>query len=310
MIEVDDLVVAYGSVRAVQGVSFQVAAGEVVALLGRNGAGKTSTMQVLAGHLPATAGRVRVAGGDPHADRAKVHRHVGIMLQEAGFLGELTVAETVDAWRRFGHDPLARDEVLDLVDLRAQARTRVGRLSGGQRRRLDLALAVLHRPRVLFLDEPTTGLDPEARHNTWEVVEGLAAGGATVLLTTHYLEEAERLAGRVLMLEAGRLAVSGDLPAVLSAGTGTVSFGADRPPDDLPPDWQAEYVAGRVVIRSRTLDETAAEVFAWAAARGRLLPAVTVRPASLEDVYLGLVDGVADRRPGPVGSAEQEVVGR
>ncbi|MEU6020116.1 ABC transporter ATP-binding protein [Micromonospora sp. NPDC047134] len=307
MIEVQDLTVAYGSVRAVQGVTFQVAPGEVVALLGRNGAGKTSTMQVLAGHRAATSGRVRVAGGDPYRDRAKVRREVGIMLQEAGFLGELTVAETVQAWRRFGSSPLPRDEVLDLVDLRPQARTRVGRLSGGQRRRLDLALAILHRPRVLFLDEPTTGLDPEARHNTWQVVEGLAAGGTTVLLTTHYLEEAERLAGRVLMMEAGRLTVSGDLPTVLAAGTGTISFAADQLPADLPADWSAEYADGRVVIRTRTLDETATEVFAWAAARGRVLAQVAVRPASLEEVYLGLVDDQQDRRPGPVGAVPQEV---
>ncbi|AEB45110.1 ABC transporter ATP-binding protein [Micromonospora maris] len=304
MIEVEDLTVAYGSVRAVRGVSFQVAPGEVVALLGRNGAGKTSTMQVLAGHRAATSGRVRVAGGDPYRDRATVRRHVGIMLQEAGFLGELTVAETVQAWRRFGRDPLPRDEVLDLVDLRAQARIRVGRLSGGQRRRLDLALAILHRPRVLFLDEPTTGLDPEARQNTWQVIEGLAQADTTVLLTTHYLQEAERLAGRVLMMEAGRLTVSGDLPTVLSAGTGTVSFAADRLPEDLPTDWPAEYAAGRVVIRTRRLDETAAEVFAWAATRGRVLPQVAVRPASLEDVYLGLTE---DRQRGPVDAVPEKV---
>ncbi|WP_431883171.1 ABC transporter ATP-binding protein [Micromonospora gifhornensis] len=304
MIEVEDLTVAYGSVRAVRGVSFQVAPGEVVALLGRNGAGKTSTMQVLAGHRAATSGRVRVAGGDPYRDRATVRRHVGIMLQEAGFLGELTVAETVQAWRRFGRDPLPRDEVLDLVDLRTQARIRVGRLSGGQRRRLDLALAILHRPRVLFLDEPTTGLDPEARQNTWQVIEGLAQADTTVLLTTHYLQEAERLAGRVLMMEAGRLTVSGDLPTVLSAGTGTVSFAADRLPEDLPADWPAEYAAGRVVIRTRRLDETAAEVFAWAATRGRVLPQVAVRPASLEDVYLGLTE---DRQRGPVDAVPEKV---
>ncbi|MBL6276379.1 ABC transporter ATP-binding protein [Micromonospora fiedleri] len=304
MIEVNDLTVAYGSVHAVRGVSFQVTPGEVVALLGRNGAGKTSTMQVLAGHRAATSGRVRVAGGDPYRDRATVRRHVGIMLQEAGFLGELTVAETVQAWRRFGRDPLPRDEVLDLVDLRAQARIRVGRLSGGQRRRLDLALAILHRPQVLFLDEPTTGLDPEARQNTWQVIEGLALAGTTVLLTTHYLQEAERLAGRVLMMEAGRLTVSGDLPTVLSAGTGTVSFAADRLPEDLPADWPAEYAAGRVVIRTRRLDETAAEVFAWAAARGRVLPQVVVRPASLEEVYLGLSD---DRQGGPIGAVPEKV---
>lgn len=295
---------AYGSVHAVRGVSFQVTPGEVVALLGRNGAGKTSTMQVLAGHRAATSGRVRVAGGDPYRDRATVRRQVGIMLQEAGFLGELTVAETVQAWRRFGRDPLPRDEVLDLVDLRAQARIRVGRLSGGQRRRLDLALAILHRPQVLFLDEPTTGLDPEARQNTWQVIEGLAQAGTTVLLTTHYLQEAERLAGRVLMMEAGRLTVSGDLPTVLSAGTGTVSFAADRLPEDLPADWPAEYAAGRVVIRTRRLDETAAEVFAWAAARGRMLPQVAVRPASLEEVYLGLID---DRQGGPVDTVPEKV---
>ncbi|WP_327037873.1 ABC transporter ATP-binding protein [Micromonospora maris] len=304
MIEVNDLTVAYGSVHAVRGVSFQVTPGEVVALLGRNGAGKTSTMQVLAGHRAATSGRVRVAGGDPYRDRATVRRQVGIMLQEAGFLGELTVAETVQAWRRFGRDPLPRDEVLDLVDLRAQARIRVGRLSGGQRRRLDLALAILHRPQVLFLDEPTTGLDPEARQNTWQVIEGLAQAGTTVLLTTHYLQEAERLAGRVLMMEAGRLTVSGDLPTVLSAGTGTVSFAADRLPEDLPADWPAEYAAGRVVIRTRRLDETAAEVFAWAAARGRMLPQVAVRPASLEEVYLGLID---DRQGGPVDTVPEKV---
>jgi len=286
MIEVTDLVVAYGAVRAVDGISFSVAPGEVVALLGRNGAGKTSTLQVLEGYRAATAGTVRVCGGDPFADRAAVRPHVGVMLQEAGFLGSLSVAETVDAWRRFGRDPLPRDAVLDLVDLRGQARTRVGRLSGGQRRRLDLALAVLHRPRVLFLDEPTTGLDPEARRNTWQVVEQLAGGGTTVLLTTHYLEEAERLAGRVLVLEAGRLAVAGDLPAVLASGTGTVSFRAEG--GDPPSRWDAAVVDGRVVIRTAEVDATAAAVFAWAAGQGRVLRDVAVRPASLEDVYLDL----------------------
>ena len=195
--------------EAVRGVTFSVCRGELFALLGTNGAGKTSTMEVLEGLAPPTRGTVRVLGCDPCRDRARVRRRMGIVLQEGGFPSDLTVAEAGRMWAGTLSAPRPVPEALELAGLGHRAGVAVRSLSGGERRRLDLAMAILGRPEVLFLDEPTTGLDPESRRRTWQLIRGLLGSGTTIMLTTHYLEEAEALADRVAIMHQGRIVRAG-----------------------------------------------------------------------------------------------------
>jgi ABC-2 type transport system ATP-binding protein len=333
VIEVGGLRQRYGDFEAVRGISFTVPRGEIFALLGTNGAGKTTTMEVLEGFTPATDGTVRVLGLDPVRDRRELRLRVGIMLQEGGFLGDLTVAETVDLWKGLSEDAgrpvtlsgtttlpgrltlMGRAKgvdrrtmgALELVGLETKARTRVRQLSGGQKRRLDLALAVLSAPEVLFLDEPTTGMDPEARRTTWKVIEDLRAGGTTVLLTTHYLEEAERLADRLAIMHEGRIhtygtveevvAGSGDIVAFRLPGT-TWSFGDLPSLDGTTPT--LTYAAGGTEV-SYTLNGERAEVRAhaalrpllrWAEERDENLERLAVRRGTLEDAFMRVIGEV------------------
>jgi len=209
VIEVTGLRRVYGGdgrdFEAVRGVTFSVGRGEVFALLGTNGAGKTSTVELIEGLAPPAGGRVRVLGHDPYADRAAVRPRIGVMLQEGGFPSELTVAETARMWAGCTSGSRPAGRVLDRVGLAHRSDVRVKQLSGGEKRRLDLALALLGDPEVLFLDEPTTGLDVEGRRGTWELVRELRDGGTTVLLTTHYLEEAESLCDEIALISAGRI---------------------------------------------------------------------------------------------------------
>ena len=191
--------------EAVSGVDLQVHRGELFALLGTNGAGKTSLLEVVEGLARPTGGTVRVFGKDPYRQRAQVRPRIGIMLQEAGFPADLTTIETARMWAGTLAAPRPVEEALELVALRGRADVPVSSLSGGERRRLDLALALMGRPEVLFLDEPTTGLDPESRRSAWDLVRGLLDDGTTVVLTTHYLEEAERLADRLAIMHGGRI---------------------------------------------------------------------------------------------------------
>ncbi|MBA9006539.1 ABC transporter ATP-binding protein [Thermomonospora cellulosilytica] len=296
VIEVAGLHQRYGEFEAVRDVSFEVREGELFALLGTNGAGKTTTMETVEGFRPAHSGTVRVLGRDPHRERRAVRPHVGIMLQEGGLFPDLTVAETVDLWRDIVPGSRPRDEVLEQVDLADKAGVRTRQLSGGQKRRLDLALAVVARPRVLFLDEPTTGMDPEARRTTWRTVRGLVADGATVLLTTHYLEEAEQLADRLAIMHRGEIRVAGTVAEVLAGHGDRIDFRI--PPQvavaDLPrvggaaPRVSATS-AGPVatyVLTGRSVQAALRELLDWADA-GRLeLAGLRVRSASLEDVFL------------------------
>lgn len=303
-IHVDGLRKSYGDFTAVKGISFEVARGEIFALLGRNGAGKTTTMEVLAGFQAPDGGheggpgggpgggRVRVLGLDPVKDRAEVRRRVGIMLQEAGFFPDLTVAQTVDAWRDFVAAPRPRGEALELTGLGAKAHTRVRQLSGGEKRRLDLTLALLGRPDVLFLDEPTTGMDPEGRRNTWEVVRDLAGQGTAILLTTHYLEEAQRLASSMAIMDHGVIVAGGGVAETLAAQTGTVAFEPSFPvaPEDLPlPGARREGDA--LVCRVADTDLAAQTLLDWARERGLRLRGLEVRTATLEDLFLDLAAG-------------------
>ncbi|MFJ7151265.1 ABC transporter ATP-binding protein [Streptomyces sp. NPDC100445] len=294
VIEATGLRRVYGDgFEAVRGVTLSVRRGEIFALLGTNGAGKTSTVELLEGLAPPAAGRVRVLGHDPYRERAAVRPRTGVMLQEGGFPAELTVAETTRMWAgctsgaRPGHDVLAR------AGLAGKRGVRVKQLSGGERRRLDLALCLLGDPEVLFLDEPTTGLDAEGRRDTWTLVRELRDAGTTVLLTTHYLEEAEDLADRLAILHAGRVAASGT-PAEVSAGRPSrISFElpAGHFPGDLPPlpgiGVCGHESDGRVVrLSTREVQRTATAVLTWAERTGVELRGLEVRSASLEEAFL------------------------
>ncbi|MER5562546.1 MULTISPECIES: ABC transporter ATP-binding protein [unclassified Streptomyces] len=310
VIEVEELRRTYaGGFEAVSGISFTVARGELFALLGTNGAGKTSTVELLEGLAPPSGGRVRVLGHDPYTERGAVRPRTGVMLQEGGFPAELTVAETVRMWAgcTSGARPVA--EALELVDLARRSQVRVKQLSGGEKRRLDLALALLARPEVLFLDEPTTGLDAEGRRETWELVRALRDGGTTVLLTTHYLEEAEALAERLAILHEGRIAASGRVDEVVAAQPSHLSF--DLPDGyhlgDLPPldrlGVTSHETAGRTVrLKTKKLQLAATELLLWARDSGVELRGLDVRSASLEEAFLK----IAQDRRGP--DAETEAV--
>jgi ABC-2 type transport system ATP-binding protein len=216
VIEVDRLARRYGHYEAVRDVSFSVARGELFALLGTNGAGKTSTVEAVAGLARPSGGTVRVLGLDPVRDRAAVRRRTGIMLQDGGLPRDLTAAETARMWAGTLPDPRPVAEALELAGLEHRAGVRVRQLSGGERRRLDLALAILGRPEVLLLDEPTAGLDPQSRHRTWRLIRTLLAAGVTVLLTTHYLQEAEDLADRLAILHQGVVVRAGTVAEVVA----------------------------------------------------------------------------------------------
>ncbi|MFF4508335.1 ABC transporter ATP-binding protein [Streptomyces sp. NPDC001401] len=296
VIEVTDLRRVYGGgFEAVRGITFSVGRGEIFALLGTNGAGKTSTVELLEGLARPAGGRVRVLGHDPYDERAVVRPRVGVMLQEGGFPSELTVAETARMWAGCVSGARPEAEALAMVGLERRAGVRVKQLSGGERRRLDLALALLGEPEVLFLDEPTTGLDAEGRRDTWELVRALRDSGTTVLLTTHYLEEAEGLADRIAILHEGRVAATGTPAEVTAAQPSRISF---QLPDgyflgDLPPLGElgvcGHEVDGSVVrLRTRELQRAATGLLVWAEGARVELRGLDVRSASLEEAFLGI----------------------
>nr|WP_221380743.1 ABC transporter ATP-binding protein [Actinoplanes polyasparticus] len=295
-ITVEDLTKAYGRVRAVDGVSFTVGDGEIFALLGPNGAGKTTTVEILEGYRTRDSGSVDVLGFDPSTGGSAYRARIGVVLQSAGFEEEFTVRELVRLQcglfpRR--HDP---DELIDLVGLGDKRTTRVKGLSGGQRRRLDLALGLAGAPELLFLDEPTTGFDPAARHHAWDLVTRLRELGTTILLTTHYLEEAQRLADRVGVLRGGRLLTIGT-PDELRAKSGLptlISFrlasSADLPATSTAPEIHGDHV--RVVSRDPVTDTC--RLTRWAEEHRIPLLDFAVAPPTLEDAYLALTEEAPD----------------
>jgi ABC-2 type transport system ATP-binding protein len=272
-IAVSGLRKAYGSQEALRGVDFTVARGEVFGLLGPNGAGKTTTVEVLEGYRERDAGEVRVLGRDPGERSAELRARVGIVLQSCGTYPHLTVRETVSHWATFYPAPREVDEVLALAGLDEAAERRARVLSGGQRRRLDFALALVGDPELIFLDEPTTGFDPAARRAAWDVVRALRDLGKTVVLTTHYLEEAQALADRVAILRDGLILAEGP-PGALGEARYRVT-------------WRA---ADGEECERFTEDPTALlhELTGAALARGERLDELTVSRPSLEDVYLQL----------------------
>jgi ABC-2 type transport system ATP-binding protein len=285
----------YGERVALADVSFEVGFGEVFALLGPNGAGKTTTVEILEGFRAPTAGVVRVLGFDPAGQPLGLRQRIGVVLQECGFPAHVRVAELLDAWRGYYGHPLALADLLEIVELTAERWTIVRRLSGGQRRRLDLALALAGDPELIFLDEPTTGFDPEARHRCWRAIENLRRLGKTIVLTTHYLDEAARLAARVAILAHGQIRASGT-PAELARQAGIPARISFRLPEAVRtgevrlPIAGALEDGGAVVVASEDPPRTLRTLLSWTRRHG--LPDVedlNVAPSSLEDAYLALV---------------------
>lgn len=288
-IEVTGLTHTYGDVVAVDDVGFTVAEGEVFALLGTNGAGKTTTLEIVEGFLRPVAGTVRVLGRDPLTERAALAPSIGVLPQESGLIGELTVTETLSLWQRLSSRPDSPAELMDRLALTHRADVQAERLSGGERRRLDVALAIWGRPRLVVLDEMTTGLDPESRQRVWALVEDLAATGTTVLMTTHYLEEAEALADRVAIMHAGRVRVAGTLSEVLSSRPARITATVPAGSPALPTVSGRVDVDGReLVVETEALQDDLYALLTWAQRHGLRLDGLNATQASLQEVFLAL----------------------
>ncbi len=293
-IEVRDLRKRYGDVEAVRGVSFEVAAGEVFCLLGPNGAGKTTTAEILEGHRVADGGEVRVLGHDPGRGERALRERIGVVLQSCGVQDELTVSELIEMYGRWYPRPRPVGELIELVQLDAKRDTHAKDLSGGQRRRLDLALGLVGDPDVLFLDEPTTGFDPHARRQAWSTVRELCTLGKTVFLTTHFMDEAQALADRVAVMVGGRIVADG-APSELGgrdAAPTEIRFAlpqglvlADLPP---LPAAAVEHDGDQVLVTSSEGLAATHVLTGWALERGLALRGLTVAQPTLEDVYLEL----------------------
>jgi ABC-2 type transport system ATP-binding protein len=288
-IEVRSLRMAYGDNEVVHGVDLTVHRGEVFAVLGPNGAGKTTTIEILEGFRRGTGGVATVLGSDPWNAGGDWRERIGVVLQSRSPEAELTVSETLDLYGGFYRRPVPAARLLELCGLTEQAGMRNKRLSGGQQRRLDVALALVGNPELLFLDEPTTGFDPAARRTAWEMIAGLKALGTTIMLTTHYLEEAEFLADRIAVIHRGR---------IVAEGTSATLGGRDRRPTEIvfrlpagalaPPPATTSCEDGTWHLLTAEPTQTLYELTKWALDRGHALVDLDVRRPALEDVYLDL----------------------
>jgi ABC-2 type transport system ATP-binding protein len=283
VIEVSDLRKSYGDVEAVRGISFHVERGEVFAMLGPNGAGKTTTTEILEGYRDPSGGSASVLGHDPARRERSLKERMGIVLQSTGIDPFLTVAESIEMYAGYYPSRRPTDEVIDVVGLSEKRDTRVNKLSGGQQRRLDVAIALAGDPELLFLDEPTTGFDPSARRNAWEVVKNLIAIGKTVFLTTHFMDEAQYLADRVIVIANGLIVAEGP-PASLAGRDQMRTRIRFRLPETGP------LGDGSLEIDVDATDTTKAvhDLTGWALDRGVVLESLEITQPSLEDVYLQL----------------------
>jgi ABC-2 type transport system ATP-binding protein len=297
VISVSDLRMRYGKHEALAGLSFEVHRGELFALLGPNGAGKTTTVEILEGYRCRTGGTVSVLGADPWHAGPSWRALIGVMLQETGPEPDLSVAECLHMYGSYYCNPWPAADLLELTGLDAHAAKKAAQLSGGQRRKLDLALALTGRPQVLFLDEPTTGFDPGARRDAWEIIAALKDTGTTVILTTHYMEEAERLADRVAVVSAGILVSQGPPHSLVTRqGSPTITFTlpVGLTAEDLPEPARHAVCGssgGRLALAAASPLAMLGTLAAWAERAGIDLPDLEIRRPSLEDAYLQLTAG-------------------
>jgi ABC-2 type transport system ATP-binding protein len=290
VIEVRDLRKRYRDIEALKGIDLTVNRGEIFALLGPNGAGKTTTIEILEGHRGYDSGEMRILGFDPARAGTEFRSRIGIVLQQAGVERFLTVEEVIELFRGYYPNPRRLAELLAIVGLEDKRKSLVRRLSGGQIRRLDTALALAGDPELLFLDEPTSGLDPAARRGAWEMIAGLRALGKTILLTTHYMDEAERLSNRLAVISAGRIVAEGTVESLREHLPATlISF--RKPDQDLPEGIRPSSALGDSFVRIETDEPTKTlhHLTGWASAQGIDLVDLRVVPTSLEDIYLQLV---------------------
>jgi ABC-2 type transport system ATP-binding protein len=293
VISVRGLHKSYGDQEAVRGIDFDVSAGEIFGFLGPNGAGKSTTIEILEGYRPRSAGDVSVLGVDPgHPTRAWRDR-IGLVLQDSELEPTLTVHETVAMFAGFYSSPRAVDETIDLVGLGEKRDARVGSLSGGQRRRADVAIAIVGDPDLIFLDEPTTGFDPSARREAWNMIEGLKSLGKTIFLTTHYMDEAQHLADRVAILARGRIVAEGRPETLGDAARRTViAFklpeGADAEAIGREAGAPVQVAGNQATIESEHPQRVLYRLLRWAEAQGAELEDLSVSRPSLEDVFLSL----------------------
>ena len=292
VVEVEDLHKSYGQVERLHGISFEVQAGEILGFLGVNGAGKTTTIEILEGYRPRDAGRVSVLGTDPARANRQWRNRIGLVLQECELDPIYTVRETVSMFARYFQHPTDVRATIDSVGLNEKSDERIGRLSGGQKRRLDVALGLVGDPEVLFLDEPTTGLDPVARREMWSMIEGLRSAGKTIFLTTHYMDEAEHLADRIIILRAGVIAAQGT-PEELSATLGyhteitfesSVGFDLERLRAVLGAAVNLE--ASVVRFKTNRVQDDMALLLEWAKREQVLLDKLQAIRPSLDDVFV------------------------
>jgi ABC-2 type transport system ATP-binding protein len=283
----------YADQEAVRGIDFDVRRGEIVACLGPNGAGKTTTVEILEGYRERSAGEIRVLGEDPAAATRGWRDRIGVVLQESEPEPYLTARQCLELYAGYYARPRPIDETLELVGLQAKADAAAGTLSGGQRRRLDVALALIGDPELVFLDEPTTGFDPSARRAAWQAVAGLRELGKTIFLTTHYMDEAEFLADRIFVLAAGEIVAEGTPETLGGRDRSAARISFTLPPHvdaaQIPPRFaEAAHRNGRVAVRSTAPVDDLRSLTLWASERGLDLPDLEVRRPTLEDIYLEL----------------------
>ena len=293
-IEVRDLKKSYGDLEALRGINFTINRGEIFALLGPNGAGKTTIMEILEGYIQRTSGHVSVLGYDPDSSPEDLRSRVGIVLQETGVDLYLKVGEIIKQFSGFYQNPKPINEILDVTGLREQSDIRIRRLSGGQRRRLDVALGIVGDPELLFLDEPTTGLDPYARRNTWNMIASLRELGKTILLTTHYMDEAEVLADKIALLNAGIIEAEGTLEELRTyKKTTTIKFELDDAINRMPVEISklANVIGNEVKLETTTPMSSLAILASWALNEEIELRGLSVQQQSLDEIFIGLVEG-------------------
>ena len=291
-IDTNQLTKKYGDFQAVNNVSLRVRKGEIFALLGPNGAGKTTTVEILEGHRSKTSGQVKVLGMDPSKNSTEFRSRVGIVLQETGIEQYLTAVEILEQFTNFYESPRSISELLEMTGLREDKDKRVKKLSGGQKRRLDVAIGLCGNPDLLFLDEPTTGFDPSARRAFWDMIKNLKTDGTTVVLTTHYMEEAEYLADTVALMNHGKLVSQGSLSDLkISNNQTSITFKFDESPTKLPADIQeiSKISEGMVLINTESPTAVLADLTGWAISEGIELKNLEVSHQTLEEIYLGIL---------------------